>query len=136
MFFGRHQLGEEIVIQAVCRDGDDVPIFPDAAPTIDVWQGATLVYSGLPMFPTERTIVTGLFTRPIRLAGIALGTYNCVIRWRESTFNGVSLASFAIVAGGNSDGACIAMTYFSPPNGQFLVRQLDSGLIRQGKNPQ
>jgi hypothetical protein len=135
MFFGRHQLGDEIMIQVVCLDASDVPVMPTSAPSMDVWLGSTLVYSGLLMFPTERAIVTGLFMRPLRLANISLGTYSCVIRWQTGSFDGVALASFQVVAGGDSDGNCIAMTHFTTPTGKFLVRQLDSGKIRQGKNP-
>lgn len=135
IYNGRHQLGDEIMIQALCRNASKVPVNPDAAPTMDVWTGATRIFSGLAMFPTERSNVTGLFVRPIRLANLALGFYNCVIRWTTSTFNGIALATFEVVAGGNSNGNCISMVYFQPPIGQFLVRQTDAGVILKGRNP-
>ena len=135
MYFGRKQLGDEVRIQALCVDAGEVPINPDSAPTVNVWRGSTRIFAGLTLSPTELPLVPGLFLRTIRLAGLTSGLYNCVIRWQASGFNGVAFANFEIVDGGGSDGTCVSMIYFQPPAGQFLVRQLDSGELKKGKNP-
>jgi hypothetical protein len=135
-YFGRHQLGEEVRLQLFCRNGTPAAIMPTSAPTLDVWLGSTRIFSGLLMFPTDRVNVLGLFLLPIKLLNLASGIYNCVFRWQSSTFNGVSLGSFEIVDGGGSNGNCVSMIYYNPPSGQFLVRQTDAGLLKQGRNPQ
>jgi hypothetical protein len=119
----------------VTRNASGRVVLPTAAPTVDVFLGSSKIYSGLVMFPTDRLQVPGLFVLPIRLSLLDPGIYNCVVRWTSGSFHGVLLINFQIVDGGSSNGTCLAMAYFAPPAGQFLVRQTDAGIILQGKNP-
>lgn len=136
MYFGRHQLGEELRLQVVCRNGSLIAVNPDSAPVVDIYQGSTPIALGLPMFPTNRYFIVGLFLLPYKLANLSSGTYNLVFRWKTGSFQGRAVGCFEIVDGGSSQGNCLSMIYYNPPGGQFLVRQTDAGKLFQGKNPQ
>lgn len=136
MYNGRTDNGTELRLHVQCKTSTGQIVEPDVSPTIDIWFEGARVLTGLQMFPEERLIVTGFFVYPLYVQNLSVGTYTCVLRWTHQGYNGVELAYFEVIPGGDNRGSVVAMFYFDTPQGRFLVQQTDAGQILMGKNPQ
>lgn len=136
MYLGRFPLGREIRIPALCVNAQLVASFPTTAPELDVFGPLGKIYSGLLMPVRDRSRATGLFYRQVLLnARFSTGKHQAVIRYQIGSYEGQVNHTFDIIAGGDDEGAVIAMHWYERPNGAFIVRQLDSGKIVKGRNP-
>jgi hypothetical protein len=133
---GRYQLGEEVPLKLLCVNGAGAPVAPDAAPTVDIWRGATKVLAGA-MLPTlDRAAATGLFRLGVFLGGaFSEGRHTAVFRYRAGSYYGQAVEDFEVVPGGSRDGAVVAVHWYERPHAGFVVQQLDSGKLTRGRNP-
>lgn len=137
MSYQRAQLGDEIPIAFQCVDASGVPVEPDAAPTLKVYdESSTKVYDAT-IPPKDRQRATGLFGHFVRLGSSFTDgqLYSWRATWASGVFNGVRDGRFHVNAGGDADGAVIAMTYVEFPGADRIIYQTDAGLVKQGKNP-
>jgi hypothetical protein len=130
-----YQLGDEVPILLLCRNGDD-PAYPDAAPRATVYDedGDAIADFYLPVI--DKAEVAGLFLGYVYLgAEYAAGVYTVVSRWQVGLFNGLDAMRFEIVAGGGESGQVIAMHSYERPQSDFIVQQRTSGRLYKGRNP-
>jgi len=133
-------LGVELPIRITCLDADDLPVWPDSAPQMDVWRNSTgtKVISNYKLFPLDRRNLIGVFWLPLFLTGLVADGYHAIIRYQKASvsLDGVEIRNFEIMPGGNEAGTVISMHYYDRPTGKFLVYQTDGGILFKGKNPQ
>lgn len=134
---GRFQLGTEVPLILQCTYGGAQDI-PSTHPTFEVradGNAAWLIYNRIPS--DEQGWRTGFFRMPLMLdLRFAAARYTVRFRWQDSASNHrFAMCSFQVVAGGNSDGAIIAMHHAERPQGRFLIMQTDGGFLKRGLNP-
>lgn len=137
MSYQRAQLGDELPIAFQCKNASGVPVEPDAAPTVKVYdESSTKVYDET-IPPKDRKRATGFFGHFIRLGSLFTEGQLYIWRatWTTGVFDGVAEGYFHVNAGGDADGAVIAMSYVEFPGAVRIVYQTDAGLVKQGKNP-
>lgn len=136
MFLGTFQLGQFVPIGAMCVDGDREPGAPTYAPTVKVYSaGGTRVVSAR-MPPLDRYVIDGQFCYSLRLGStFAVGNYMASVSYVLSGNTYVDTHNFRIVAGGDANGAIVAMTEYRTPAGTHLVQRLDSDQRVLGRGP-
>lgn len=136
MYLGRVQLGEWLTVP-LNTDDRLQPTAPPAAPSLAVFDhtGAKVAQALVPA--ADLAGVTGLFAARIRLgATFATGRYLVCLQYR--TAGGASrlkAAHFDVVAGGDANGAIVAMTFYQRPQANYLVCRLDSDQRLLARNP-
>lgn len=132
----RYQLGQVLPIFVQCIDDTGKPAFPDNAPQLKVWSDSGLVLSDV-MPCEDRFIQTGVFLYQLFLgATFSAGQYTWAVYYKAGDNHGIATGAFAVMGGGNPDGDIVSMHFFERPQARFLVQELDSGVIVQGRNPQ
>lgn len=138
MFRGRYALGEEIPLHVLCVDAAGTPVTPDYPPNLKVWNtaGTKVVNKLVPHVDPGGQ--TGLFGMRVFLgADFAVGYYTATWSWSDTSgaHAGVEFSTFEIVAGGNSNGAVVAITHHHTPAANYVVKQLTRGAISKGRTP-
>lgn len=67
--------------------------------------------------------------------GASLGTYQVAISYQTSGGTASESTSFTVVAGGDSGGSVISMYAYVRPEAKYVLAQLSSGKLVQGRNP-
>lgn len=133
MDLGRFQLGQNVIFGLATNDASGNPIAPDAAPT------ATVTYpNGSSAGPIKLAMNTGPTTFSIGWflsADFALGTYTVSYQFRAGSYQGTGSDTFEVIAGGDQGGCIISMYAYDRPEARYVVAQLDSGNLVQGRNP-
>src|SRR5437016_2893722 len=134
---GRYQLGQYVALFCQCRDSNRTPTVPTAPPLAVIWGSTGAKLKSLEMPVLDRYVpVAGLFSMQVRLGPeFATGIHRVVYEYLAGTYHGLDEDTFEIVAGGNPDGNVIAMYYLDRPGDKFIVQELDSGRLVQGRNP-
>lgn len=133
---GRYQIGTHVPLHVLTVNGSNVPSFPTDAPRIEVWSATAKVVSNKAVPVVDRFGQTGLFGHRLFLDGrFSAGRYTVYYRYLVGTYQGVVEDTFEVVAGGDGDGAVIALNYYERPHAVFCVFQLDSGRLVKGRNP-
>lgn len=134
---GRYQLGQHLPIMVLARGSDETPGVPTDTPRATIYSpaGAVVMFFDLPV--VDRYSQTGLFGMPLRLGAdfATTGLYRAEYHYLIGSYYGIEEDGFEIVAGGNADGSVISMYYYDRPHAKFIVQELDSGKLRQGRNP-
>jgi hypothetical protein len=136
MYYGRFQLGQSVPLAIRTDDANGTPTTPDDVPSARIYKDdGTLVK--VQRIPTlDKSGVTGLFLLPLFLSStFAVGGYRVVYSYTISGSPQVKDDYFEIGAGGNAGGAVIGMFWYDRPQAKFLIQQLDSGKLVQGRNP-
>jgi hypothetical protein len=88
----------------------------------------------LPYAPIAGTAFN--YALPVILpGGAALGTYQVAITYTIAGTPGTATSSFDVVAGGDSGGSVISLYAYDRPEARFVLAQLSSGKLVQGRNP-
>jgi hypothetical protein len=133
---GRFQIGQEIPLGALCRDGNGTPTVPTLPPLMEIRDdaGAKIVSKKIPIM--DRYGQTGLFQYNQFLDGrFSVGHYTVIFYYTAGSYLGIDTDEFDLVAGGNEEGAVISMYYFAKPHASFVVQQTSGGLLFAGRNP-
>jgi hypothetical protein len=130
---GRLQLGDLVPLYVSTVDSGGYPTTPDAAPTATVKDANSnvIVTLKMPMLGNTSTFSVPLFLGQ----SFALGTFSVSYSYTIAGITGSASASFEVVAGGDPGGRVIAMTCYDRPESQYVVVQLQSGYLMQGRNP-
>ena len=133
---GRFQLGQFVTLGVQCTDVNDTPTLPTAPPQMEIWQGSTIVIAAKEIPIVDRYRITARFGFRQPLDGrFAAGTYLASYTYTVGSLGVFEIDSFEVVAGGNADGAAIAMTQFDRPHARFLIWQTDMRKILYGRSP-
>jgi len=133
MNLGRFQLGQFVTLGLSTVNTVGVPTAPDAAPM------ATITTPGVVAGAPFKLAMNGgplAFALSIQL-GLAYGLGTFSVTYTYSV-NGAALTggdTFTVIAGGDPGGGIIAMAYYERPEAGYVVTQLTSGRIVQGRNP-
>lgn len=136
IYIGRYQLGDWVPLRIQATNGSLTPTLPDDCPLMAVYSaaGSKVVEKKIPVL--ERYAVTGLFAFRLFLDGsYSAGSYMVKYQWLISSAPFIEVNTFEIVAGGHVDGSAIASAWYERPHGKFLVRQMDSHKLVEGRNP-
>jgi hypothetical protein len=136
MYRGRYQNGDTVPLRVLCRDAAGVPGVPPRAPQVTVWSpaGAKVRVRVMPVL--DRYGQAGLFHYPLYLDGdFAPGLYRAVYNYNLGSYVGIEEDGFEVLAGGNADGAVVALHFYVRPHARFVMQSLDSGKMVQGRNP-
>lgn len=136
MYYGRFQLGQSVPLAIRTDDANGVPTMPDDVPVARIYKNDdTLVASQrIPVFDKSGT--NGLFLLPFFLGpAFSVGRYRVLYSYTLSGTPQVKDDYFEIVAGGDPGGAVISAYWYDRPHAKFLIQQLDSGKLVQGRNP-
>ena len=134
MSLGRFQAGQFLTLAVNTTDAGHVPALPDSAPVM------TITDSGSAVIATAKVPLDPLlpFTFGMRIflgLEFALGTYTVGYAWTVNG-SGVSVSdTFDLIAGGDAGGRIIAMYGYDRPEAKYVVTQLTSGNVVQGRNP-
>lgn len=139
MYLGRYQLGEDMPLPLTTVDASNLPTAPDNAPVAQIFNSSgTQVMSGrMPVMDRYGTSTAcTFFMLPVYLSGdYSAGLYSYVLTWNIAAAPFVETGTFEVVAGGDSNGTVIAMTFFHKPQADFVVYQTDAGKLRRGRGP-
>lgn len=135
MWRGRYQLGDEVALGLLTADASGTPTWPDDAPSVQVWCGATLAYSGqVPVL--DRYGTTGLFEYKLFLGGsFSAGRCRVLFGYTLSGDAFTQQAEFDVVAGGDAAGAVQSLVWYHRPHGEFVVQQTSGGSVFKARNP-
>lgn len=136
MYMGRFLTGGTVPLLLRTTDAAGTPTLPQDVPQYIIWLGSTDVARGeLPVI--ERRTQTGTFALGLFLGtGYAAGNYLVEYRWvLASGYIGSDQAQFEITPSGNTDGSVVSQYFYSRPGVDYLVHQVERGLILPGKNP-
>lgn len=135
MYMGRYQLGEHVPLR-VLTNTNRAAVVPDYPPVAKVFDSSGSVRFNKRIPVSDRYGQTGLFSFRLFLdSTFATGHYSVTFTWIQGTDVGCSVGEFDIVAGGDADGAIIALHRYQTANAQFIMREMDSGELRAGRNP-
>ena len=137
MYLGRKQLGDSITLSLLTLNGSGVAAMPQYVPVLKVWSNSAQIFSR-EMPVVDRYNVPGLFYYQLFLGSdFTTGLYHINYWWLidADDYEGSAEDYFEVVAGGDDDGATLAMHYFKRPHADFVVRQTERGDIRAGRNP-
>jgi hypothetical protein len=133
MYLGRYQLGQEVKIGLPTVDGSGNPVQPDSAPT------AVITHPDAIVDPAVKLAMDGgptAFALGIDLGyATILGTYTVSYSYQAGVFAGSGGDTFDVIAGGDPGGRIISMTAYDRPEASYVVAQISSGRIVQGRNP-
>lgn len=124
---GRFQLGDVVLLEVL------PPTPPDAAPVVTAVDSLsnTILVAKMALNGTPAS-----FTLPLFLGSqFKVGTFSVTYSYIVNGVSGVTEDSFDVVAGGDPGGPVIAMTAYDRPEAQYVVVQLKSGYLMQGRNP-
>lgn len=132
-YLGRYQVGQSVPLALAVVDGDGQPAAPDAAPLATVTDPDEAVVAAVKMALAGDAMH---FALPYFL-GIerALGTYTVGYAYSIGGESSALAGSFDVIPGGDVGGAVISLIGYDRPEAQFVVAQLTSGRLVQGKNP-
>lgn len=134
MDLGRFQVGQVVMpaVKTLNVDGDSAA--PDVAPTATITGP-----DGFARGPFKLAMRGGSteFALPVFLGlEFSLGTYSLSYSY---TVDGDAIDtdgdSFEVIAGGDPGGRVISMVAYDRPEARYVVAQLTSGRIVQGRNP-
>lgn len=133
MNLGRFQPGQRVLLGVSTVDGSANPAWPDSAPV------ATITDSNNDTIWTGKIALDGdqyHFSLNVFL-GIAysVGTYQVAYAWAVNGTPVTATDTFDVIAGGDIGGAVVSMYGYVRPESTYVVAQLDSGNIVQGRNP-
>lgn len=136
MFRGRYQLGQFVPLAVQCVDASGSPTLPTAPPQLEIWQGSTIVIAAkeIPIIDRYRTTARFGYRQPLD-GRFAAGTYLASYTYTVGSLGVFAVDSFEVVAGGNADGAAIAITQFDCPHARFIVWATDMRKLLYGRNP-
>lgn len=133
MSLGRFQLGQSVPLSLSVVNSGGSPVWPDAAPT------ATITDSGSHVIAEFKMAMTGasyVFSADEFLGlDYTLGTYSLSYQWFVGGSSVSASDSFDVAPGGDAGGRVISMYAYSRPEASYVVGQLSSGNIVQGRNP-
>lgn len=129
----RYQRGQYVPLTTTVSDGLTLepPVCVVTDPNNAMFGYFLLPYVGLN--PNGAPI----YSYPMFLAGgAALGTYTVTITF-ATTIGGSATVdqTFDVVAGGDSGGQVISLYSYDRPEASFVLAQLSSGKLVQGRNP-
>lgn len=133
MNLGRFQPGQTVNIAVSTVDGDGNPAMPDAAPIATITApDSTVLFAG----KIALTATPFLFSLPI-FVGIpySVGTYQVEYQWLVAGVSVNASDTFDVIHGGDAGGRIIAMYAYDRPEASYVVAQLTSGNVVQGRNP-
>lgn len=130
---GRFQLGDFVPLAVLTVDHTGFPTMPDAAPVATVADGSGTAVATLKLALLNVATQFGL---PWFLGvGATLGTYTVQYAFTVAGHAGTATDTFEVIPGGDPGGAIISMFAFDRPEATYVVAQLTSGLLVQGRNP-
>jgi hypothetical protein len=133
MNLGRFQPGQVVNISIQTVDSFDLPATPDAAPVAKIRDSLNaVVFSGkMAMDGSTKVFSLSVFV------GISypLGTYTVSYQWVVGGFHGTGSDTFDVIHGGDVGGRIISMYAYDRPEARYVVAQLTSGNVVQGRNP-
>lgn len=108
---------------------------PDDVPACLVHGGAAV--AECLRVPADQQGDVAAFRLPLRVGSKypAFGPRTAVVYWTVAGVHKAAARTFWVIPGGDVRGAVIAMHTIRRPDATRLVRQLDSGLTVQGRNP-
>jgi hypothetical protein len=132
---GRYIQGDAVQLSVLTRDNARLPTVPDTAPVAAVCLGSEQVATfRLPI--VDRFAQRGYFSLPLVLdARFVAGSYRVVYQWLLSGVMYSAAESFEVVAGGQGDGAGLAMFYLHRPASDWVLLQTDGGRMIRRRNP-
>lgn len=137
MDLGRYQLGQWVTLGTVVMDGSGKPVVPAAAPVASITgpQGfsMTLPMAALPEAVSSYPVGTAFGSLLFLDSSFIFGIFG--VRYSVSGQSIADPDSFTIIGGGDPGGRVISMHAYDRPEATYVIAQLDSGLIVQGKNP-
>ncbi len=127
---GRFFAGAFVPIAVFAKEADALP---DAAPTVRVYRGATLVFTAS-MPVADR--INGLFVLEKQLdATFTAGHYAAHVSYTLAGSPRVAIFYFESLGGDGAAGAVVSMAFYDRPHARFLVQRLDSNIRRLVRNP-
>lgn len=134
MDLGRFQPGDIIHLEFDTVNGDDVLTAPDASPTVTIVDADSVVVrpqTGIGASGSYVHFELALFVSAL----YPLGTYTVTCSWLISGSSFSASATFTVIGGGDIGGSIISMRAYVRPEASYVVAQLNSGNIVQGRNP-
>jgi hypothetical protein len=133
---GRFRLGQVVPLLAWVRDSDDSAIAADAPPLARVFDQSGTLIDAFTLPALDRYGILGLYGLPLRLGfglepGHFIVTYACLVGGRAF----IATSVFEIVRGGDASGAVISLFASDRPEASYVLAQVTSGRILQGRNP-
>jgi hypothetical protein len=133
MNLGRFQLGQFVKLGLPIVNGGGSPVAPDSAPTATITSPSNV--TGAP-FKLAMDGGPLAFSLPVQLGlSFALGTFSVSYTYKVNGVTFTSGDTFNVIAGGDPGGGIIAMSFYDRPEARYVVTQLTSGRIVQGRNP-
>lgn len=137
MWLGRQQLGTWLDVYLQASDSSGEPAMPVACPQIKIRRSsdnAIVLNSLMPIL--DKTVQVGLFVSRVFLGtSFAVGYHTIELQYTNDSNLMTETRTFEVMAGGDPRGCVLGMVYFHKPQADFLVYQVESGLILKGKNP-
>lgn len=134
MDLGRYQVGQVVIPAVETFDRSGGPAEPEAAPTATIAGPGGFVRG-----PFKLAMDGGpmRFALPILLGlEFGLGIYQVSYQYRADGYDiATPTDTFEVIAGGDVGGRVISMTAYGRPEAQYVVAQLASGRVVQGRNP-
>ncbi len=126
---GRYRRGDTVTIGCV------TPGVPDAAPIAVILDVGMNPVMACPIPATDSTHMT--FALPVFIgAQFNVGSYSVSYQFTVGGQSGLTTGdSFLVIPGGDSGGDVISLYSFNRPEGNYVVAQLSSGRLAQGRNP-
>jgi hypothetical protein len=138
-YLGRFRLGDTVPLFICCTNALGTPTFPVDSPNVKLWDPLTgLKVQSIEIPVIDRYAQTGLFEGELRLSALYsnLGLWSATYTYMTADGNnGLKQDTFEIVEGGNPDGNVVSMSWYERPWANFIVQELDSGKLVQGRNP-
>lgn len=138
MYLGRQQLGTWLDVYLNCVNASRTPTLPDAVPTIRIRRCSdnAVVYTGLMPIVEKEGSAIGLFCSRLLLGiGFSVGTHTVTMFYVSGGQRFEVSKTFEIMAAGDPKGQVLAMIYLHNPSADYIVYQVESGLLMKGKNP-
>lgn len=137
MDLGRYQLGQWVSLSFVSQDNLGHPTVPADLPVGLVTGPGGFSYqvplSAIPESISSLPKGTAFSATVFLDAAYPLGIFSVVYAVGQQTTSQAD--SFTIVDGGDPGGRVVSMHAYDRPEATYIIGQLDSGLIVQGKNP-
>jgi hypothetical protein len=137
MDLGRYQKGDYLGLVVHTVDGDGQAVEPDLSPmaTIRDPGGDPVKVLPLPLVGREPGVFGMAFFLGLPFG--SLGTYTVTYAWdyAEGAGQGTASDTFEVIAGGDEGGAVVSMCHIDRPEAGYVVAQLASGKLVQGRNP-
>lgn len=133
MNLGRFQQGQTVQLHVTTVDEDGNAAQPDAAPIATFKDSNSEVVAAvkMPMFLGPVSFLLSIFLG----VEFPLGTYTVEYSWSIGDFTGSASDTFFVIHGGDVGGRVISMFAYDRPEARYVVAQLSSGNLVQGRNP-